>query len=400
MIAKVYGIFKISLKGVSTNKVRSFLTMLGVIIGVASVILLVSIGNGIKGYVTDQFNELGSNLIIAAPGKVKVGAENPSMFFAKSKFSQKEIQNIQRYLPSLDAVTIEATDSKRVSYKNNTYYSQVYATDYNFLKVFPLYKIESGRSFNRPEYESNARVVILGHTVVEKLFKSENPLDKEVVIDNKRFKVIGVYGKRGSFGNADHDSIISVPFTTAQLVFNTRDITGINIKIKEGTDINGAKRDIKKIFLMTLTNDDFTLFTSQELLSSINNILGIITLGLAGIAAISLLVGGIGIMNIMLVSVTERTREIGLRKAVGATPYNILGQFLIESIILSIIGGINGILLGFLGSIALRSIIFTRITLWSVLVAFAFSLFVGIIFGTYPAYKAAKKSPIEALRFE
>jgi len=275
----------------------------------------------------------------------------------------------------------------------------IYASDHNLLEVIN-YKVISGRFFTKAEYQSAARVAVIGNTIVEKLFKNENPLGKEFTLDDKKFIVIGVYEKRGGFGGSDNDSIITIPFTTAKLLFNMRRISGINIKTKPSIEINDAKKSIEKAFLMTLTKDDFTLFTAEELLSSINGILSTLTTALAGIAAISLLVGGIGIMNIMLVSVTERTREIGLRKAVGATPNNILVQFLTESLIISVIGGLNGIFLGYLGSLVLKNFIPATLTLNSVLLAFAFSAGVGIIFGTYPAYKAAKKNPIDALRYE
>ncbi|MFH1955709.1 MAG: ABC transporter permease [Patescibacteria group bacterium] len=401
ILPKFLETIKLALKSVSSNKVRSFLTMLGVIIGVASVILLISIGNGITGYVTGEFEKLGSNLVLATPGKIKVeiGGGDPSHALTNSKFSETEVKNVERITETVIAATIEATDSKRANYKKNTFYSLIYATDYNFPKVLN-YKVLSGRFFTKAEYQNASRSAIIGNSVVEKLFKNENPLGKEFTIEDKKFTVIGVYEKRGGFGGQDYDSIITIPFTTAKLLFNIRKITGINIKTNPAVDINQAKKDIEKAFLKTLTRDDFTLFTAEELLSSINNILTTLTTALAGIAAISLLVGGIGIMNIMLVSVTERTREIGLRKAVGATPNNILVQFLTESLILSVIGGFNGILLGYLGSLALKNFIPATLTPGSVLLAFAFSAGVGIIFGTYPAYKAAKKNPIDALRYE
>jgi len=391
---------KLALKAVSSNKVRSLLTMLGVIIGVASVIILISIGNGITNYVTGEFEKLGSNLILATPGRVSFsGGGSPAAGLTNSKFSETEVKNVERLTGTVEAVTIEATDYKRVKYRKNDLYAMIYATDYNLLKVIN-YNVVSGRFFTRAEYQSSDRVAVIGNTIVEKLFKNENPIGKEFTIEDKKFTVIGVYEKRGGFGGQDYDSIISIPFTTAKLLFNIRNITGINIKTRPDIDINMAKKTIEKAFLRTLNRDDFTLFTSEELLSSINSILVTLTTALAGIAAISLLVGGIGIMNIMLVSVTERTREIGLRKAVGATPNNILVQFLTESLIISIIGGLNGIFFGYLGSLILKSFIPSTLTLGSVLLAFAFSAGVGIIFGTYPAYKAAKKNPIDALRYE
>ena len=397
---KILETTQIAIKAVSINKMRAFLTMLGVIIGGASVVLLISIGNGIKSYITKQFEELGSNLIIVMPGKVSVGqGGDPTVNFVNSKLSETEAENLRRYVPSILEVSIESGTKNPTLYKNNKYLATIYVTDENFSEV-TNFKVERGRFFNKAEAQGAERVAVIEHTIVDKLFKNSDPIGKQFSIEDKKFRVLGIYEKRGAFGGSDMDALITIPFKTAKLEFNISNISSINIKVKDNTDVTEVKREISKVLLRTLKKDDFTILGQEELLSSISSILGTITLALSGIAAISLLVGGIGIMNIVLVSVTERTHEIGLRKSLGATPNNLLSQFLAEAIILSAIGGFIGILISIASSLLLNNFISTKVTSWSVIWAFAFSILVGIIFGTYPAYKAAKKNPIDALRYE
>jgi len=397
----IISLFKTSFKAILLNKTRSFLTMLGVIIGVCSVILLVSVGSGLQKTITDQFNDLGTNLIIIVPGKVEIRpGQDPSRAYGNNKLSEKEVENIKKDLKKdIAGVTPIIQFGTNTTYKANSNYATVMATQADFVNVLDI-KTQKGRFFSESEDRSRSKVAIIGQTVIDELFKTEDPINKDINIEGKRFKVIGVQEPKGAFGGEDNDNILYIPYNTAKAQFTSSKIAGIYVKASEKADVDLVKKDIERALLRTLKADDFTLLTQEELLSSIQTILGSVTLALAGIAAISLVVGGVGISNIMLVSVTERTKEIGLRKAVGATPSIILTQFLLESITLSFLGGTIGIILGWGISLLLNSYISTNVTPWSVLLAFGFSALVGIIFGTAPAVKAAKKDPIDALRYE
>lgn len=399
-------LIKTSLKSILKNKVRTFLTSLGIIIGVTSVILLTSIGNGLKSYVTQQFEQLGSNTIFVTPGKIfnNNGGFNrsDSSMMVQVSFAQKDISNISRKLKTSQVSPLNQTSTK-VKYKNTIKKDiSIVTTDEKYgQNSNSLPSQDHGRWFTEEENKKKANVAVLGFKIAEDLFGTQNPLNKKITIDNKSFKVVGVVDKKGStFGGPSLDDHVYIPFETGTSLLSSDKVGQIYIKIPDQSEIENSKTIIKKLLLEDYDEDSFTVFDSSQLLSSINSIIGTLTIALTGIAAISLVVGGIGIMNIMLVSVTERTKEIGLRKAIGAQPRAILMQFLIEAVILSSIGGASGIGLGAMGTFFINKFFPAKITYQSISLAFGVSSIVGIVFGVAPARRASKLSPIEALRYE
>lgn len=397
-------LLKSSFKSILKNKSRTILTSLGIIIGVTSVILLTSIGNGLKSYINDQFEQLGSNLVFVVPGKVfndQDGFEQgASSRYVTTSFTNKDVRDLKRGIKDTLILPLNITQVEikhnGITKKNMTMVGSLaeYSTTVNSIPKI-------GRWFTNEENDKRSDVVILGYQISQDLFGTLDPIGKKVIINAKSYTVIGVLDKKGSsFGGPDEDNFINAPFKTVASIVGNDNIQEMAIKLKNKDDIEYVKKESKKILLKRYNEDAFSVFDSSQLLSSINSIISILTIALSGIAAISLVVGGIGIMNIMLVSVTERTREIGLRKAIGAYPRAILIQFLIEAVILSCLGGLIGILLGFLGTLAINPFFPAKLTLSSVLLAFGVSSIVGIIFGVTPARKASKLSPIEALRYE
>jgi putative ABC transport system permease protein len=390
----------------SRNKVRSFLTTLGVIIGVLSVILLTSLGSGLKNLVEEQFQGLGSNLLFVTPGEFisedggfAQGAINSG--FTVSKLGLDDLRAIDRIGdPVVATVPISElfVEARVGTTKKNT---GVAASTNEYASIRNLNMTE-GRFFSSADNDTRRRVAVLGPGIREDLFGTGPAIGQQIAINGIYFNVIGVVEPKssGGFGGPDIDGIIYLPLETGRSALDIKDIQYFLVKIKDESEIDRAKTLITRVLEKRMDKDDFAITDQAELLKTIQTILGAITGALAGIAAISLVVGGIGIMNIMLVSVSERTKEIGLRKALGAKPSDILTQFLIEAAVLSSFGGITGILLGMLFSFILDRFIPSYITLGSVLLAFSVSWVTGIIFGVFPARKASKLSPIEALRYE
>jgi putative ABC transport system permease protein len=386
--------FKTAFQSLLRNKVRAFLTMLGIIIGVFSVVTLIALVRGFENYITDQFDALGSNLIFVTPGNV-AGNSNANPF-SNNQLAEKHIAIINNYAGDfISGVTPSLRIGKTVYYRTDSYFSTIAGGNYQVFEILGL-KVEEGRPFNKAEETSSARVAVIGPLVADNLFSNKSPLGERVKIDDESFEVIGITESKGT----DFDDRVFVPYTTVKDTFGLDKFSAILVKAKDADRIDESMREVKTALLRDLKSDVFSVLSQKDILSSIQSILSVLSIGLGAIAGISLLVGGIGIMNIMLVSVTERTKEIGLRKALGATPFNIGSQFLIESIILSASGGALGLGLGWLASQGARVFLRTEIPWWSVAVAFGFSLLVGIVFGTYPAVKASKKDPIEALRYE
>jgi putative ABC transport system permease protein len=390
--------FRIALRALSANKARSLLTMLGVIIGVAAVILLVGIGTGVQDEVTGSLEGLGSNLLFVIPGQYSASMETggpPSRYFTldDADMLRQRVEGASAVVPVMQAsATIKAGNrSLRVIVAGGTEQgSEVFTSE-----------LADGRHYRRSEVQAASRVIGLGYRVAAELFPNQDPIGKQVTLNGQRFTVIGHYESQGGGMAGDQDLQVYVPITTAQKLFGDSDISMIVVKAGDPDAVDLVRGEIKRA-LKPSFGDEFTVMSQEQTLGILSDLLGMLTYMLAGIAGISLLVGGIGIMNIMLVSVSERTREIGIRKAVGARTYDILSQFVIEAVGLSVLGGLIGIGVGWGGATLIEAVspVPTNVTPWAVAMSFFFALAVGVFFGVYPAWKASQLDPIEALRYE
>jgi len=396
--------FGLALEMLVANRVRTALTTLGVVIGVAAIILLVSLGEGATAYITQELTELGTNLLIITPGKTQTsGGFHPPIAGTVRKLTYEDAVALRRRASLLtDAVPVVLGTGK-VRYQGVSRDTSVIGVTPEFQRVRNLY-VEIGQFVSEEDVEGRRRVVVLGRTVKRELFGEENPLGQFVTLADSRYRVIGIMERKGVSLGFDIDDLVFIPVKSAQDLFDTDRLFEILASVRSPDEIDRAIQQVKDILIRRHGNrEDFTLTSQGAILSAFTTILKILTAVLGGIAGISLLVGGIGIMNIMLVSVRERTREIGIRKAVGARRRDILGQFLLESVMLSCLGGGLGIIVGVGGAKGL-SIFFTylptRVSLWAVLMAFGFSAAVGVFFGVYPARRAALLDPIQALRYE
>lgn len=386
---------KTALNSLRLNKVRTALTMLGVIIGVFSVVILVSIVRGVQNYIIDEFNALGSNLIFIAPGKVNL-RDDPTKNFVGNKLEDKHVEMISNYLgDEITGITAWVELYQKATYKTKSYNAALTGISDKGFDIFDL-KLAAGRTFTNNEEATKAKVAVIGYDVADKLFGNQSPVNKRIKLGNESFEVIGVMEKKSQ----NYDNIVFAPDTTIKEDFNIKKISSIALKAKSGANTEDLKRNIELTLLRDLEKNDFTVMTQKDMLDTVQQVISLLSTILAAIAGISLVVGGIGIMNIMLVAVTERTAEIGLRKALGATPSNIAIQFTFEAIFISLAGGLLGLLFGFLATLLARIWIQAEVPWWTVVMSIGFSLVVGVIFGTYPAIKAARKDPIEALRYE
>jgi len=395
--------FRIAIRALGSNKVRSALTMLGVIIGVAAVILLVAIGSGVQKEITGTIEGLGSNLLFAFPANMESGGGGGGMggggsLSIRKQFDLADAEMLKRRLGTEAIVVPVIQGSVELKHGNRSVRSTLAGANEQGDEVFNADYV-FGRHYNRSEYATAARVVMLGATPAKELFPGQNPVGRDVSVNGERFMVIGLFAEQGGTLSGDQDNQVYMPTTTAQRLLGSKDISTIIVKAVDAQKVDIVKSRMEQS-LRPKFGDDLTVFTQEQTLGILSTLLGTLTVMLAGIAGISLLVGGIGIMNIMLVSVSERTREIGIRKAVGARTYDIMSQFVIEAIVLSVMGGMIGIALGWAGAAALTKFVPTLITWWSVALAFFFSAAVGIFFGVYPAWKASRLNPIDALRYE
>ena len=398
--------FKIALRALNANKARAILTMLGVIIGVSSVILLVSIGTGVRDDVLGQFNSLGSNLIYVMPGNYEqmmsgsgqMTASSSPMGVGSTKFTYQDVELLNSKLTRAIAIPF-VEGGVTLTNGHETAQASFMASDANISSVMKT-DLSAGRMYNRAEVTGASRVIVLGHSLATKLFPTGNALGRLVRVDGQNFRVIGVAAETGGGATGSStDSAVQIPYTTGERLVSSKDLSMIGVSAQSAEDITLTQTQIK-LAMRPKYGSEFSSMTQDQILGMVDILVNTMTYMLAGIASISLLVGGIGIMNIMLVSVSERTREIGIRKAVGARTYDILLQFVIEALVLSILGGGLGIAFGALGAWLISFVLATKVTLWSVLVAFFFSGGIGVFFGVYPAYKASKLDPIEALRYE
>ena len=401
---KTVEVMRLSLESLAANKFRAALTMLGMIIGVSAVVLLVSIGSGAKLFVLREFEELGTNLIVVQPGKTdKKAAFGPPIGAAQRKMTLADVVALEKKSFNLDAVTGLIFGSATVKFEEAETNVSVFGANDNFIRILTV-KVAVGQFFTREEDDYGRRVIVLGHDVAFYLFGDGNPLGRLVKVNQSEFRVIGVMEKLGSKLGLSLDDFVFIPTTAAMRVFNEDKLFGIRARAKSRAALDDAVAEIESILKERRDGEeDFTIVTQLAMMESMETILNMLTYVLAGIATISMLVGGIGIMNIMLVSVAERTSEIGIRRAVGARRVDILQQFLAEAVVLSVTGGVTGLLIAMgltHGAHLFYPQFDMRPPLWIMPPAFLLSVIVGVVFGVWPAHKASRLETLDALRYE
>lgn len=405
---------KTALIGLKTNRSRSLLTILGIVIGITAIIMVMSLGQGAQGLILGQVEGLGSNTIAVIPGREPTGPSDSAQIFSDS-LKQGDLVSLQRKenVPTLKDIMPVVFGGESVAYEGETYRATIFGASAIFPDFFDAEPV-SGSFFSEEDVKAYSDSIIIGSKVKDELFAGNDPLGNKVKIKNKNYKIAGVLPKKGQSSFVNFDEMVIMPYTTAgQYAFGIKYYHRFMIKADSDENIDQTVKDIKATLranhnIIDPSKDDFFVQTQADLMKTLGVITNVLTLFLTSIAAISLVVGGIGIMNIMLVSVTERTREIGLRKAVGATNKNILSQFLIEAIVLTGIGGVVGILLGTLLSFLVAVVLSQVVGLdWNfvfpvgaAIIGILVSTAIGLVFGLYPARKASLKSPIEALRYE
>ncbi|MEH0842705.1 ABC transporter permease [Micromonospora sp. CPCC 205711] len=388
--------WRVALDALRANRMRSALTMLGVIIGVASVVLLVAIGTGTKQQVEQQVEGLGSNLLLVVPGKIDVGTAP-----VVSPLTLRDVDAVTRVVGDPGRVAVTVTSGATARAGNRSDFTTVQGVLETTPAVFTR-SLARGRYLTGADVDTSRRVAVLGTSVARALFPDRDPLGQQVSLAGVRFRVIGVFAPLGQSLGVDRDDEVHVPVTAAQRLWGTQRVDGIAVKAPDRERIGELGDRIVAELGRRHPDTEFSAVTQQQILGVLGDILGVLTGVLAAIAGISLLVGGVGVSNIMLVSVRERTREIGLRKAVGARPRDIGVQFLLEAVLLTSIGGLTGMALG-VGTALLVdafSPIPAAITWWSLALAFGVSAAVGIVFGVVPAQRAGRLDPVVALRAE
>jgi export ABC transporter permease protein len=400
---------KMAIVSLKINKMRSMLTSLGIIIGVSAVIIMLAVGTGASEKVKKDMESMGSNLLTIRSASAKSGGVRMGMG-TRPTLTLKDATAIEKNARGISAVSPVSSEAKQLMFGNQNWSSTVYGTtpEYFYIKN---YEVESGRGFVPEDIKNSAKVSVIGSTVATELFGDLDPIGKIMRVGNVPFKVIGTLKSKGSMGPMDQDDLIFIPITTAQKkVFGTDFPGTVSMIVVKGSDpenVTTAEQDIEEI--LTARHHigknqvkDFEIRNSAEFQEKMKSTVQTFAILLASIASVSLLVGGIGIMNIMLVSVTERTKEIGIRMAIGAKPSDIRIQFLIESFLLSIIGGLIGVITGITGAqiVQISGVMSVSVSLFSILLSLGFSGAIGVIFGYYPAYKASLLNPIDALRYE
>jgi putative ABC transport system permease protein len=411
---KIKAIAKIALNGLKRNRSRSLLTILGIVIGITAIMMVMSIGQGAQNLILSQMQALGPKIITVLPGREPKGVTGMlSMFSDSLKTSDLEALKNKNNVPHLTNIIPIVFGNEVVSYGGETYRATILGVSEFFNKIYNI-SVDEGDTLTEDDVKSYADVAIIGYKVKENLFNGDSAINQKIKIKNRNFRVIGVFSQKGQGTFVNFDEIVIIPYTTAQqYLFGIKYFNRIVIEVDKEENVNDTVEDIKETLrtnhhITDPDKDDFHIQTQAQAMEQTKTVTNTLKYFLAAVAAISLLVGGVGIMNIMLVSVTERTKEIGLRKALGATPKEILLQFLLEAVFLTLSGGIIGVILGATNSL-LASLILSKLLAVNWQFTFPFSamflgLFtsgiIGLIFGLYPARKAAQKSPIEALRYE
>jgi len=394
----------LALREIRRNVMRSFLTILGIVIGVASVITMVTLGGGATVQVTQQIASLGSNLLMVTPGKRMGPGQAPTA----APFRMKDAEAIARDIPSVEAVAPASTQSVMAILGSENWSTRVTGTDNQYMKV-RNWSLKAGRPFSDSELRAGAAACILGDTVRQKLYGGLDPIGSRIRLGKLSFQVIGLLEAKGqSSMGTDQDDLVLLPLRTFQRrISGNQYVSLIQVSVRDGASTEKAQREIERLMrerrhVSPNADDDFSVMDMKEITRMLTGTTTVLTGLLGAVAAVSLLVGGIGIMNIMLVSVTERTREIGTRLAIGALEREVLMQFLVEAVVLSSSGGLFGILFGLAASVGLKDLLKVPFVFnpGIVILAFLFSAAVGIVFGYFPALKAARLDPIEALRHE